>query len=178
MLQWWSIISAILPVVIGAIVGGSATFLGSYYLWKQQQEKEFKNIANALVIDLERIYNSNYAWWNIYKNKRYPPGLNENSIMPPDNSFYDKNSLYFIFTHDIFMYDYSLSSQIYAFYSKLLDIESERKYVIKNRDAEDPIRRMLAREFYNSMKSGIISTEEQILGLRQQLKEIIGDSTS
>ena len=174
--QWQNVVFGSLPWIVGALIGGFCAFYGPYYIWNQQQKRELKNIANAFIIDLERVYNSNYAWYNMYKNKRYPPGFDENSIMPPDNAFYDANGLYFIFKHDIPMFKYNLSSQIYTFYSMLLNVESERQFVIKNRNSPDPATQFYVSEFYKSMKLSIISAEEQILGLRRQLKEVVGDS--
>lgn len=125
--QWESVIFGSLPWIIGALIGGFCAFSGPYYLWRQQQTKELKTLANAFIIDLERVYNSNFATYFNYKEKNdIKCG---NGYITQDKPFYDGNGTYFLFAHDIYKFDYELSSKILTFYDDLLSAESSRKFI-------------------------------------------------
>jgi hypothetical protein len=75
----------------GRWLAAQVLFLDSYYLWLQQQKKEVRTLANAFMIDLERIYNKNFPAYLTIKNNP------ETVIFCPDDKFYDRNGAYFLF---------------------------------------------------------------------------------
>lgn len=176
-LQWEIAIIGFLAVIIGAIIGSFFTYTGSYKLWKQQQKKELRTLANAFIIDLERIYNSNYEMYINYKENRDAlVGMIDILEYIP---FYDKNGAYFLFNNEIYKFDYTLSSELFRFYIKLLSAESQRQFIARyfknglfDYRKANPRDKLYLDASYDAMKSSIISTEEKILDLRNQLKKI------
>lgn len=173
-LQWDLARFGFFSAILGAAVGGILTFLGSYYLWDRQRRDELKNVARAIDIDLERVYESNQDWFDLYKDERKIGDFeSQGGPVVSLKEFYNCNGIYFIFNHDISKFDYGLSSQIYTFYSGLLDAESSRQFVVKNKrhlgmKGDDP-RLYLS---YENMKSMIIFIMGQIPDIQKQLKEV------
>jgi hypothetical protein len=69
LLNWENIIFGSLPWII-ALLGVISAFFGPHILWRQQQTKELKTLANIFILDLERVYNSNYTYYLTYKEKQ------------------------------------------------------------------------------------------------------------
>ena len=174
--QWWL---PFFSAIAGALVGGVCTYLGSFGLSEQQRKNELKNVAKAIDIDLERIYKWNWSWYILFKDKNVLLEFDQKNTELKKRTFpitelYNPDGIYFIFNHDIAMFGYELSSQIYTFYRLLLEAESARQYVNKNEDVQDSEIQGFVNLYYANMKSLIVSTEEQIPKIREQLKYVYG----
>jgi hypothetical protein len=87
---------------------------------QRQQESYQQNVAQALYFDINILQSR-------FNNIR--PVVN-NTISLEQNPFYTSDGLYFIFDKDIANFeDTNLSSNLYAYYTLVLQIESERSAV-------------------------------------------------
>jgi hypothetical protein len=70
--------------LIGAIIGGLLSYLGTHQVYKKQLQNERKNIAKAIDIDLNAISDSVYfdIFYKIYKNggKKIPEKIDQKFI--------------------------------------------------------------------------------------------------
>jgi len=138
--QWKIATFAVIGGIIGALIGGAATFYGSYWAWNQQQEtlnqqeiEEQCNIAVAIYIDISSIENKfNYSInrFSLEMINNTNPLDNPNYIMTTTIQYYDDNGLYYVFGKDISRFDSDTSTDLYEFYSVVEDIENKRKIIL------------------------------------------------
>lgn len=124
--NWRNIIYGTLPLIVASLVVIFSAYWGPYRLWRQQQKKELKTLANAFIIDLERVYNSNYSWYTSFKQIQGDTPF----VFPPRSPFYGGGGAYFLFIKDIYKFDNDLSLKILKLYDNLLSAESSRKFFL------------------------------------------------
>jgi hypothetical protein len=171
--QWVNIILSFFVVVGtlgGAYIGGKM----NNDAYQEQQKIQLKNVAKAIDIDLNRTYHSNLPYYKVYKNNSIliKNDIDPTLVMQPQNAFYDtSNGAFSSFHHDISMFDYDLSTQIFILYDYLLSAESLRQ-TVNSYETPDQKTDDMVRTFYNNMKFNIVKSEELIPVVRQQLKKI------
>jgi hypothetical protein len=173
MAPYWKAIFNALPVVMGALVGGICTFLGSYYLSRRTAKSELRNLSKALDIDISNfdIYISPY--YGFYHLNSFPV---ENSLVIPPDPFYDtENGLYFSFNHDISRFDYDLSAELYQFYNEIFMLERDRRFVYSFWNSPDNNLKIQSEMKFLRMRALIkYYHEKRIPTLRKRLKSVFG----
>lgn len=120
---------------IGALIGGGATLIATYWVLDQQQKVlnqqqiiEQHNIARALYIDISMIedrLNSSLALSPINKSSLDDPEFFESSNI----QFYSKDGLYYVFNKDISRFDSATSADLYIFYNDIIEMEDGRDFI-------------------------------------------------
>jgi len=157
---------------IGTLVGGLLSYLGSKNAYKYQLKLEHKNIAKAIDIDLNTIFESpNFKfYYNAYNNDMVNGTKIDTSqyVIMPDKLYDEKTGLYFVFNHDITKFEYELSSDTYEFYNDLFTAEFYRKYIDQNYHE-------YREQYKNADDSGIVTTVNTRYGLMRNLIIKCGD---
>jgi hypothetical protein len=166
-----------LGAILGAIVGGLLSYLGSLRAYKNQLKNEQKNIANAILLDLQKIEKSPtfFTAHKLYHESTYIINSyvypDQKTHVPLDN-LYDKDTgLYFYYIQDVTRLNSKLASDIYAFYNNLIAAENHRLFIQQVPDfipINDP-----ARVFrYREMAKLIIECGDSIPKLKEELSKV------
>jgi len=89
----WKVI--VFSAVLGAVVGGASTFLGSYVLEQHQQDDEQRAVAQAIIIDVHDTSQKINASLNDYNN--YSSQSTNFSAFIDPTSYYQNNGIYFAY---------------------------------------------------------------------------------
>lgn len=119
--------------IIGALIGGSATFISVFIAFslqqqglEQQQLTEQQNIANAAYIDVSGIEN---------RFNRAISRFNASELKEPNSfefttiQFYRDDGLYYILGKDLSRLNRTLSADLYKFYNQVVEIENKRAVI-------------------------------------------------
>jgi hypothetical protein len=97
-------------------------------------KNEMKNVAKAIMVDIETIKKSTDLLSAHESYTKYPEKVYDINTVPylPPSPFYNKETgLYFIYQRDIAKLNYKLSVKIYTFYDKLIAAENLRSFMQK-----------------------------------------------
>lgn len=172
-----------LGAIIGAIVGGTLSYYGSYKLNEKQLKYEQKNIAKSIDVDLKNV--SEYTHFNEYYKFHKNDDLEKEEsllldIKLPENLFDDQNLLYFVFNKDITKLEYNISLEIHEFYNDLFKAEEYRKFVKENQYLDyrifqaNPDFQTKIFERAKEMKALVIKCGNKITEIRVKLEKVYG----
>lgn len=170
----WKVI--VFSAILGSVVGGAATFLGSYILDQQQQDLESHAVAQAMYIDVyatSEILNLSLA--------HYESGINlssnNRSVFYDVNPYYRNNGIYFAYLPEIYKLDTNTSADIYSYYTGVLYLEQERQYIVDHYTNKTDYKNLQPTEltyigsYTILMPSQISSTLAQGEKVKKELKE-------
>jgi hypothetical protein len=137
---YWSVLILVAFIgvggsILGAYIGGTMTASNEQTIYQEQLQNEQRNIAKAFDVDIEHVNEAIDMTYQNFANQKSPNyGMYPISKEP----FYNlDNGLYPIFAHDISRFNYSLSSEIFEFYSSIYIAERDRQFIIQNRDSNN-----------------------------------------
>lgn len=164
--------------VIGALLQSVFTYRYSDKLYKEQQLEESKKIAKAMDISFQEYSDDKKEFDNFAKLYRSEKKSQQKSHSYPEFPLYSQDDPYFAFKRDISRFEYSLSANIYQFYTDLIKAEMYRLYIHRklkdcrimntNPDAGCEIA-------LSEMKSRIISCSDKLPYIQSELKKIYGE---
>lgn len=124
--------------LIGAIVGGLLSYLGSRHAYKDQLKYDIKNIAKAIDLDLQTIKKSS-TFSTAYHHYTTDPSTILHTItldvkphISPNPLYNKETGIYLLYKRDITKLNYDLALNIYEFYNDLFAIENYRLLLLKN----------------------------------------------
>lgn len=193
-----TLITSVLALIISAsaivatLYGVHTSIDNTNHLYQVQQLDEQKNIAKAIDIDIESIYNSQgfQDYYMTYNNSHYnySEGYNKHysdsgDLMPLISSpMYNMNSsLYFVFDHDISQFNYTLSSELYNLYNNLFIAQDDWANAMKIQNQQIPLddSMIIAYQGYLfDLGDRVVKSYNEIPTIHQQLKSIYDSNDS
>ena len=147
----------LIGAIIGAIFGAAGTGLFSWWLTRREKIQERKNIARALFLEIDEIYEHVHGLVDKW-NKQYK---SESNLVVPIRIFqklYYYDGAFFIHPKEVASFNEDLSHNLNQYYTAMKIVESERELIIKlienpNLSSEsDEFKTALASSWYMLLK--------------------------
>lgn len=148
----------LISAILGAMIGGTLTYLATNKLYIKQQQNELKYIATTMKNHFIKLNKSElHHYGELYKNKENESIIGRGIPLSP---LYLDTDLYFEFKHDISKFDEKLSKEIYEFYIDLIAAEKHRNYINEHKNIKEY--QAFCDVYYENMKENIIKCSERI----------------
>ncbi|MGA2162676.1 MAG: hypothetical protein ABSG28_10860 [Methanoregula sp.] len=113
---------------IGAIAGSVLTGIFSWWLSKEEKRQEQKNIARALYLEIDGIYEHIHPLATLWNNKyKTRSDIVEPVSLPQKLYYYD--GAYFVYQKEVASFNKDLSFDLSQYYTSIKIVESERSLI-------------------------------------------------
>lgn len=153
------LINALTPVLT-TLAGGLIGFLSARAIWKSQESRRRRNVAQGLLLELNSMEKMLTGWANVLG------GPNRVKI---DSPLYPPTGLYHVLQKEIFAFDQNLSRSLFQFYMRVLEAEGIRSYL-----PTDPRYSVLQESAHAALRAAV----DQLADLKALLLKEIGEKNA